>query len=236
MRTSAGSFGTGRVSVQRRRGSLSLRVDGTYASSYQPGSALTGSVWDALAAPLAWLPRDRRRSVLILGLGGGSAARLARELAPKARIVGVEASGEVIKAARRWFELDALDVQVVHGCARQYLRRCRARFDLVIEDVFVGRGRSVHKPDWLPDPGLVAASRRVNPGGLLVSNSIDETAEVAATVRSLYPSSVRIAVEDYDNTILVGGPGPLDARGLRMATAAHPLLRQTLPKLRFRRG
>jgi spermidine synthase len=224
------------VSVVRQRGALSLRVDGTHASSYRPGHALTGSVWDALAAPLVWLPPGRRRSVLILGLGGGSAARLVRARAPRCRIVGVESSAEVLRAARSWFALESLGVEVVHGCALQFLRRNRARFDLVIEDVFVGAGRAVRKPDWLPDPGLAAAARRLHPGGLLVSNSIDETPEVSRSMRELLPSTLRIAVDGYDNTIVVGGPRPMSARSLRAATSAHPLLSQTLPRLTMRSG
>jgi spermidine synthase len=223
-----------RVFVEKRRGVLSLRVDGTWASSYRPGSPLTGSVWDALVAPIAWLPPARRRAVLVLGLGGGSAARLVRAIAPHSRVVGVESSAEVLDAARRWFDLDALGVEVVHGCARQYLRRCRARFDLVIEDVFVGEGRAVRKPDWLPAPGLAGAARLVHRGGLLVCNALDEARDVARTVRALYPGSVRIGIEGYDNAIVVGGPGSLSALGLRAAVAAHPLLRETLPRLSFR--
>src|SRR5262245_41530744 len=83
-----------RVEVREGRRGRALRVDGTFASWYTPGSALTGSVWDALAAPLCWLPKLRRRSVLVLGLGAGSAARLVRALAPGARIVGVERRSE----------------------------------------------------------------------------------------------------------------------------------------------
>jgi len=222
------------VLVEKRRGVVSLRVDGTWASSWRPGSALTGSVWDALVAPLAWLPPARRRSVLVLGLGGGSAARLVRAIAPECRVVGVEASAEVIDAARRWFELDALEIEVVHDCARHFLRRCRTRFDLVIEDVFVGEGRAVHKPDWLPAPGLAAAARCVRGGGLLVSNALDEVRDVARTMRDLFPGSVRIGIEGYDNSIVVGGPGSLSALGLRAAVAAHPLLRETLARLSFR--
>lgn len=226
----------GRVTVERRRGARTLRVDGTWASWYRPGEALTGSVWDALALPLAWLPPTRRRSVLVLGLGGGSAARLVRQLAPRSRIVGVETSAEVIEAARRWFDLDALDVEVVHGCARQQLRRSRATYDVIIEDVFVGSGRDVHKPDWLPAPGLAAAARRLRRGGLLISNAIDEAQEVAREMRALFPSTVRIGLEDYDNQVLVGGPAPLSARDLRAAAGAHPLLARTLGRMRFRAG
>lgn len=224
------------VAVERRRGALSLRVDGTYASSYRPGTALTGSVWDALVAPLAWLPPTRRRSVLVLGLGGGSAARLVRAMAPRCRVVGVESNADVLRAARRWFDLDELGIEVVHGCARQYLRRCRARFDVVIEDVFVGSDREVHKPDWLPDPGLGAASRLLHRGGILVSNAIDELPDVSRSMRQHFRGTVKISIDGYDNVVVVGGPAGLSARGMRAAVGHHRLLRQTLPRLSFRTG
>ena len=76
-----------RVRVESSRRGRSLRIDGTFASFYDPERVTTGSVWDALVAPLLWLPPPKRRSVLILGLGGGSAARLVRNVAPRARIV-----------------------------------------------------------------------------------------------------------------------------------------------------
>src|SRR5512134_2559785 len=125
-----------RIEVRRGRRGRELRIDGTFASRYAPGSALAGPVWDALAAPLAWLAPARRRSVLLLGLGGGSAARVIRALAPRARIVGVEIDPAVVSAARRWFDLDALGVEVVTGDAARFLRATRARFDAVLEDVF----------------------------------------------------------------------------------------------------
>ena len=86
-----------------------------------------------LAAGIAALPRRRRRSVLLLGLGGGSAARVARALAPRARIVGVEIDPSVVRLARRWFDLDALGIEVVVEDARAYLEKCPRRFDAVLE-------------------------------------------------------------------------------------------------------
>src|SRR5262245_40311268 len=97
-----------RVEVRRQRGGLVLRIDGTTASWRPRGGAVSGSVWEALAVPLLLLPPARRRQVLVLGLGGGSAARVARALAPRARIVGVERDPAVLSAALRWFDLDDL--------------------------------------------------------------------------------------------------------------------------------
>lgn len=223
-----------RVQVRADARARTLRIDGTFASWYAPGSPLTGSVWDALGAPILLLPPARRRSVLVLGLGGGSAARVLRTLAPKARIVGVERSAEVLRAARRWFDLDDLGLEIVRDDARDFLERSRRRFDAVIEDVFVGSARSVRKPDWLPEPGLRRAARHLYPGGLLVSNALDEAPAVARTLRGLFPSTLRIEVEGFDNRILVGGPRPLRGTALRAAVAAHPVLGATLSRLSFR--
>jgi spermidine synthase len=224
-----------RVEVKVGRRGRALRINGTFASWYVPGRARTGSVWDALAAPLLLLPPARRRSVLILGLGGGSVARVVRALAPRAEIVGVEQDPEVVRAARAHFDLDELHVRIVEGDASRYLGQTRRKFDVVVEDVFVGNARSLRKPDWLPAPGLARAAQHVARGGILVSNTIDETAAVAAELRRLFPALLGIDVEDYDNRVVVGGPAVISGRMLRTAVAHDRVLAPTLPRLRFRR-
>jgi spermidine synthase len=220
--------------VRRGARGLRLEIDGTFASWWQPGRVATGSVWDALVAPLVALAPRRRRRVLVLGFGAGSAARLARALAPRASIVGVELDPAVVAAARRHFALDALGVELVVADARAALARERRRFDLVIEDCFVGRGRAERKPDWLPEPGLALAARRLAPGGILVSNAIDEAPAVARALARLLPHRVELRVDGYDNRVLAASSAPLDARRLRAALAAEPVLAPTLPRLRLR--
>jgi len=219
--------------VVKRGRRRELRVDGTFASSWRPGQVTTGSVWDVLALPILALPPPRRRRVLILGLDGGSVARLVRALAPEAAIVGVEYDAAVLRAARRHFQLDALGLEIVRGDARAYLDRSRRRFDLVVDDVFVGRGYHVHKPDWLPEPGLRLAVARLARGGLLVSNTIDETAAVAASLATQLPARVLVRIEGFDNRILVAGPAGLDAKRLRAAARAEPRVAALLPRLGF---
>jgi spermidine synthase len=217
-----------------RDGVRELHVDGTFASRYQPGRVLAGPVWDALAAGVSALPRRRRRSVLLLGLGGGSAARVVRVLAPRARIVGVEIDPSVVRLARRWFDLDALGIEVVVEDAREYLERSRRRFDAVLEDVFIGTGRDAVKPEWLPEPGLRRAAARLARGGVLASNALDEARAVSAAMCSLFSNVARIEVDDYDNRIFVGSSTAITGRGLRGAVAATPVLAPTLCCLSFR--
>jgi spermidine synthase len=229
-----GSRPISRIEVRESVRGRELCVDGTFASLWRPGRVTTGSVWDALAAPLLSLPQGRRGSVLLLGLGGGSAARLGRALLPEARIVGVERDPHVIKAAREHFALDALGLEVILADARGYLARGREKFDAVLEDVFVGSGAEVCKPDWLPEPGLALAARRLRPGGLLATNSLDDGARAARALRANVGRPTAIEVHGYDNRILAAGPAGLCAQRLRAAVAAHPILAPTLPKLRFR--
>src|SRR5262245_14180091 len=220
------------VELRRTRRGRALRIDGTFASWWTPGSPVTGGVWDALAAPVLWLPPSRRRSLLVLGLAGGSVARVLRALAPDARIVGVERDRGVLRAARRSLGLDALGVEVVEADARAYLARLRQRFDLIIEDIFVGRGRNVHKPDWLAGSALSQIAQRLAPGGLLVSNALDEAPASASEFARIFPVTLCLSIRDYDNRVLVGGPQTLTARGLRGAFAREPLLASALARLR----
>jgi spermidine synthase len=225
-----------RVEVKRSGKGRALRIDGTFASWYEPGKEVTGSVWDALAAPLLLLPKPRRDRVLILGLGGGSAARVVRALAPKARITGVEIDAGVVRAARRWFDLDGLGVEVVKGDAQRYLERTRRRFDVILDDIFIGNRRNLRKPDWMPDTGLALAASRLRPGGILVSNAIDEVALVAREMRRLFASTLQIAIEDYDNRVVVGAAFPLSGRTLRAALTNNPTLAATARRFKIRKS
>ncbi len=221
-----------RVTQQGRR--RFLRVDDTYASSYEPGRIATGSVWDAIACGVLALPTARRRRILLLGLGGGSAARIVRALAPGAHIVGVELSADVVRLAREQLELDALGLEVRIADARDEMARGRARYDAILEDVFVGGGREAYKPDGLPHPVLDRAHGRLRPGGVLVSNALDEAPAVRRAMVGLFEQVVEISLADYDNRIYVGRDGPLDARSLRAEVARDPILSESLSQLRFR--
>jgi spermidine synthase len=230
------------VRIDDSGGTRSLVVDETFASFYRPGEVATECVWDAIAAPILWLPPARRRRILILGLGGGSVARLARALAPEAEIVGVELDPEVVRLAREHFELDRLDVRVELMDARVWLEEQVTRpasergprFDAILEDVFIGEGDDVHKPDWIPEPAHRHARTLLAPGGVLVSNTLDEHARVARAMREGFGSVVSIEVEDYDNRVLVAGRAGLSGAALRECVARSSVLAPSLPILRFR--
>ena len=193
-----------RVEIRRVRDGVQLRVDGTLASFQRPGHALTGPVWWALAGPILFVPRRRRR-VLLLGVGGGSVARALRALDLRAEIVGVEFDPEVLRLARRHFGLDALRLELVVDDALDVLSRERRGFDLIVEDLFIGPSRSVRKPPWLVGEGYRLIRKRLRAGGIVVSNTIHETPAVVDALRPLGAPIVSFDVHGHWNRIIACG-------------------------------
>ncbi|CAK0873262.1 unnamed protein product [Prorocentrum cordatum] len=216
-----------RVRVSRTARGLELHVDGTLASLVAAGSGSCGSVWGALAAPLLALPPCRRTRVLILGLGGGSAARAVRALAPGAQIVGVELEQEVVDVARSQLGLDDLGVEVVVGDALDFLQREGRRFDMIIEDV---NGGGLHKPGWIPVPGHDLCGRLLADGGVLVSNTFlngDSASVVGAHLSARYPAVLQMTLSTCGNAVFVASGGTLSAEQLRAAVTGSPVLRDS---------
>ncbi len=228
------SGGPSRVEVRQGSGGLELRVDGTLASVVGAGHGETGPVWAALAAPLLALPPQRRRRALILGLGAGAAARLLRALEPGLEITGVELDADVLAAARTHFGLDALGIETVHADAVEYVRHERRSFDLVVEDLFVGPNRSIHKPPALWEGGYRAAWARVAAGGVLAANTIHEGPRVRRALAAVAPVPLHVGVRRYYNRIYLAGHALPGVAELRRRLAAEPLLRRHLPQLALR--
>jgi spermidine synthase len=223
-----------RVEVRQVRGGLELRIEGTQASVRRHGRALTGVVWWALASPVVLLPRSRPRRVLVLGLAAGSVAHALRVLDPDAEITGVELDAEVVRAARRHFGLGRLEVEVVVGDALEFLRRDRRRFDLIVEDLFVGPSRSVRKPEWLVGEGYRLIRRRLRPGGFVVSNTIHETPRIVRAMRPFGGRVVSMDVRGHWNRVVLCGRDVPAPRALRRALARRPELARALRRLDLR--
>jgi len=222
------------VEVRKSSYGVELLVDGTFASFYEPGSEITGSVWDAIAAPVLALPAGRRRRVLLIGLAAGSVARVVRAIAPKAEIVGVERDADVLDAAERHFGLSRLGIEVVEDDAERFLERERRHFDVLLDDVFIGEGDAVHKPPWIFTRGYALAKARLARGGILVSNTLDEAAQASKTLARLFPHQLSLDIEGYDNRVFAASRSQLNARALRREISKSEVLAPTLSILTLR--
>lgn len=90
-------------------------------------------------------------SVLILGFGSGSAARLISRRWPKAQITGVEIDPQVIDIARQYFHIDRIpDLTLINQDASKFVRQSKQHFDLTIIDCYQGHQipPSLQTPDF----------------------------------------------------------------------------------------
>jgi len=94
-------------------------------------------VWQKTLAHLD-LQADPPRSVLMLGLGAGSAVTILREeLSIKCPIIAVELDPVIVRLARSHFQLDRFtDLNVIEGDATIQVHALRDRYDLVLVDLF----------------------------------------------------------------------------------------------------
>lgn len=126
--------------VARDDATLALEVGGVVQSVVPPASAHIGEIagyWPAM------LPARCPRRALLLGLGGGTVARLLAARCPDAEILGIERDKAVLDIARGELWLDnVVGLTVVLADAFAWVAEASTheggRFDLVCLDLFEG--------------------------------------------------------------------------------------------------
>ncbi|MDP2343700.1 MAG: fused MFS/spermidine synthase [Deltaproteobacteria bacterium] len=190
---------------------VDLDVEGATYASWHPRQILTGYSWDALSVGCLLRHDGPPKSVLLLGLGGGTVARQLRCFLPDVRIVGVEIDPGVVDVARRHLHL-ADDVEVHVKDAYDFLAEGTERFDAVVDDLFLSGSSDVVR-SRIPDGDTLKLVRsRVAAGGVVVANLITDVGDHAA-VRASARKGFRDGFEQTRivtpprglNEILVGG-------------------------------
>jgi len=86
-----------------------------------------------------------KRNILILGLGGGNAAKLVSRGWPEAKIVGVEIDPKVVEVGERYFQLDQIpNLRVIVGDAVEAISNLQlairdGKFNLIVVDLYLGQ-------------------------------------------------------------------------------------------------
>jgi spermidine synthase len=101
--------------------------------SISPEDGLVGGGYWA-----AMVPDDPPRATLILGLGGGTVARLLHARWGEVPIVGVDNDPEIVETAAQVGWLPRSGLEVVMADAFEYVQTCERRFDFIAVDLFRG--------------------------------------------------------------------------------------------------
>lgn len=207
---------------------VEFRVEGAIHASFQRGRFLTGLAWDMIAASALLGKHNPPRSVLMLGLAGGTAFRTLRHLLQDCALTAIDIDPEIVGLAREHMELDSLGIEVVIGDAYPWLAKNRRRFDVVIDDIYLAGKTDVFRPRaW--DASLIDhLQRAVAPGGVLAVNLV--TGPGHRTMQSLTRKVLRehhavvrsITSRDAMNEVLVAGENVATSRRLEEFPGTFP--------------
>jgi spermidine synthase len=147
------------VRIGEDDGRTALLVDGVVQSISLEDGLASGGYWAAM------LPDAPPRRALILGLGGGTLARLVQaRWGIEVSLVGVDDDAAVVETARAvgWLPLPGLEVVIED--ALTYVWRCTERFDYIALDLYRGErlvGQELSRPFLRRVPDLLEPSGRV---------------------------------------------------------------------------
>jgi spermidine synthase len=178
------------------------------------------------------------KSILMLGLGGGSISTYLGRFLPEAAITTVEVDPGVIAAAKTHFGLRETErVRYRAGDGRVFLNRDHERYDLILLDAYRGGYVPFH---LLTREFYTLVRQRLAPGGAAAFNVHDGSQLYASTLRTL--GEVFPALDLYPTgvgeVIAVATAAPVDPATLARRAAElqeRHGLRFALPQLLQRR-
>ena len=185
-------------------------------SIYDTQSLLTGGPWDYMLIADSFRPSAPSevtpKSVAILGLAGGTAARqYTAAFGASVQITGVEIDPDIVDVAHRYFHLNEPNVHPVVADARYWLDTQAAKYDVIVMDAY----RQPYIPFHLTTREFFSGVRdHLAPGGVAVVNAGRTASDyrlvdaLASTMAAVYPSVFLVDVPAFSNTLVYGTMEP----------------------------
>lgn len=143
------------------------------------------------------LMRPNARKILLIGLGGGTAARQFPHYYPDAEVDVVDVDPLVVDVARRYFAVQPTDRLRIHvGDGRTFLKQARTTWDLIVIDAYsTNRYGDTLPPHMVTREFFADASARLSDAGILHFHcAFDNTRLMSSlhrTLLSVFPSVLR---------------------------------------------
>lgn len=204
-----------------------FRVTGAIHAWWGRSHFLTGLAWDNIAAGILSHPGEIR-SVLMLGLGGGTSLRTLRHLLPDISLTAVEIDPDIIALAREYMHLDETGAEIITADAYHWLRTNRRRFDVIFDDVYGVTAKDVARPSALTDSILRDIRRGLEKEGIVGVNLVlgpgHRRMQTAFRRRlgAAFPEVRSITTEASLNECLAAGPRLRPWRDIRALAGRFP--------------
>lgn len=112
------------------------------------------------------------QKILILGLGGGSCAKISRKLWPYTQMTGVDFDHKIVELGKKYLDLGSVNSEIVVGDAHEYLKKLlgdKKEFGLIIVDLYVGQELPVV---FESDEFLSDVNSSLEQGGVVIFNRL----------------------------------------------------------------
>lgn len=187
---------------------------GTVLSEVLRKPGPTHSVADVIAAAIRSLAQGPQ--VALLGFAGGGLIAPLRAMGGDCEIETVDLDDSGYRIFRQLCRLWCGPVRFERAEAAEWLRRQRADYDVIVEDLSIPRGEDVFKPDetWSSLPRLIRS--RLKPQGIAVFNLLPPTdgswGQGVGRILKHFPSAITVHFAEYENRLLLAGCSIAPAR------------------------
>jgi spermidine synthase len=210
-----------KIEVWKSETSCEFRVSGAVHAWWHRDRFLTGLAWDNLAAACLLRPQGPPKSVLMLGLAGGTAMRILRQLLPDCRFTAVDIDQKVVEVAREHMHLDEIGMKVHLADAYQWAAGRKERYDVIIDDCYLAGEEDVFRPERKPGRGIDILTELLAPDGLFLTNLVTGSghrrvqSRTRAAFKRTFDEVRSVTTQDSYNETLVGGSAVLLGSSLR---------------------
>jgi spermidine synthase len=156
--------------------------------------------------------RPMPKSVLSLGLGGGSVERFFAEKLPNVKTVSVEPYPLVTDLAFDFFYLPPRTA-VVESTGESYLQQCEHQHDLIFVDMFDANG---HLPCLAQEAFHALLAKNLSANGIAMLNVIaadePELLALVLAIRPTFPHVILSQTKDSKNVVLLCSADPMPSK------------------------
>jgi len=214
------------VRIERTRRGARLVENDVVLSEILARPGPTHTLFDVLAAGVAAFAPGPR--VALLGFAGGGMVAPLRAMGFDAPLQAVDLDRTGERLFRELSDAWAGDVRLDEEDAVAWLRRRRARFDMIVEDLSVPTPAGTLKPYVSFDPLPDLVKERLAPGGVALINLLPlpgtSWASMIARVSVRHEHAVVVHLDEYENRFVLAGddlpPAAEASRRLRAALRA----------------
>ena len=196
---------------------------------------------------MPWLWNDQIKSVLMIGLGGGSIQRAYQHYWPQVQCQTVELDPKVVEVARDYFQVkESENLKIIVEDGRVFLRRTLAKYDVIILDAYTANRYGSFIPWSLATKEFFALTKEhLTENGVLAYNVIGDmggrreniVGAIYQTLKTSFPQVYAFPAISSRNVVLVAtqsGEALTLAQLDRKADALVESKHMTFPNLKTR--